>query len=281
MTDSITGCLDKMSSDLNGGGEGTVLYKLRVGDHTVELNSLLGKSIELKFSGNIYCSYCQRKTKKSFSQGFCFPCFKKLARCDSCIMSPEKCHYFEGTCREPEWGEAHCMVPHVVYLANSSGLKVGITRQTQIPTRWIDQGAAQALPILQVHNRRMSGLVEDLFRSQVNDRTHWQAMLKGDPPPLDLMAEKDRLLSGLNSGIGQLIQTESEAEAHPLPDATPVSIRYPVLEYPVKVKSHNPEKEPVVAGTLLGIKGQYLILDTGCINIRKFTSYEAEFRNGL
>ncbi len=277
MSESVVGCLDKMSSDLNQGADDRVLYKLRVGDHSVELNSLLGKTIELKFSGNIFCSYCRRRTKKSFSQGFCFPCFKKLARCDACIMSPEKCHYFEGTCREPTWGETHCMVPHVVYLANSSGLKVGITRQTQIPTRWIDQGAAQALPILRVHNRRMSGLVEDLIRTEVSDRTHWQTMLKGDPEPMDLIAQKDRLLSGFNQGIDQLIQTESNAEVTRLSDVNPISIRYPVLEYPVKVKSLNPEKDPVVTGTLQGIKGQYLILDTGCINIRKFTSYEVEF----
>ncbi|WP_020406620.1 DUF2797 domain-containing protein [Hahella ganghwensis] len=278
MTDTVQGCLEKMGSRLNSEPGMPVDYQMIIGDERIDLNPSLGKTVELKFSGNIFCSHCGRKTKKSFSQGFCFPCFKKLARCDSCIMSPEKCHYFEGTCREPEWGEAHCMVPHVVYLANSSGLKVGITRKTQIPTRWIDQGAAQALPILEVHNRRMSGLVEDLLRSELNDRTHWQAMLKGAPEPLDLLAERDRLFATFDQGVSQLIQTEQGAEVTKLLDAESLEIAYPVLEYPVKVKSINPEKIPEVSGTLLGIKGQYLILDTGCINIRKFTAFEVEFK---
>ena len=91
-------------------------------------NELLGSTIKLNYLGRIECIYCGRKTKKSFSQGYCYPCMIKLARCDSCIVSPEKCHYDEGTCREPEWGEQHCMRPHYVYLANSSGVKVGITR---------------------------------------------------------------------------------------------------------------------------------------------------------
>ncbi|OZG74007.1 hypothetical protein BTA51_09515 [Hahella sp. CCB-MM4] len=278
MTEAVQGCLEKMGSHLNADPGKPVDYQMVIGEQKVDLNPSLGKTIELKFSGNIFCCHCGRKTNKSFSQGFCFPCFKKLARCDSCIMSPEKCHYYEGTCREPEWGETYCMVPHVVYLANSSGLKVGITRQTQIPTRWIDQGAAQALPIFQVHNRRMSGLVEDLFRSELNDRTHWQAMLKGEPEPLNLAAERERLYGLFDQRVSHLIQTEQGAEVTKLLDTEMVEIAYPVLEYPVKVKSINPEKTPEIGGTLLGIKGQYLILDTGVINIRKFTAYEAEFR---
>lgn len=116
-----------------------VAYSIAVGDTRIPLNDLIGRPLRLDFDGVIRCIHCDRKTNKSFNQGFCYPCFRKLAACDSCIMSPEKCHYHLGTCREPEWGETHCMVEHVVYLANSSGLKVGITRASQVPTRWIDQ----------------------------------------------------------------------------------------------------------------------------------------------
>src|SRR5690606_39924851 len=119
---------------------------------------------------------------------------------DLCIVSPERCHYEQGTCREPAWGEQFCMTDHIVYLANSSGLKVGITRASQIPTRWIDQRASQALPIMRVATRQQSGMVEGLLRGQVADKTNWRALLRGEPAPLDLPAGRDRLLAGAREG---------------------------------------------------------------------------------
>ena len=270
MKDVAFGNLSKMRSRLNS----PVDYELVFGSETVPLNELVGQSIQLKFSGNIFCSYCGRKTKKSYSQGFCFPCMRKLARCDSCIMSPEKCHYSKGTCREPEWGETNCMIPHYVYLANSSGIKVGITRNTQVPQRWIDQGAIQALPIFEAGTRRMSGLMESLFRSLITDRTNWRKMLKGEVEQVDMLAARDQLYAELDAQLEGVIQTAGDV-CEKLPEAKVVDIEYPVIEYPVKITSLNPEKEPLIAGELRGIKGQYLILDTGCINVRKFTSYEA------
>lgn len=167
------GALSKMSAQL---GSPVVQYAFRLGDEQVAVNPLLGRRIRLEFLGAIHCSHCGRKTKKSFAQGYCYPCFTKLAQCDSCIMSPERCHYDAGTCREPAWGESFCMTDHVVYLANSSGIKVGITRATQVPTRWIDQGARQALPIMRVATRQQSGLVEDLL-VQPGGRSHQLARL--------------------------------------------------------------------------------------------------------
>ena len=117
-----------------------VSYWLPVGNREIELASLLGQSISLEYDGHINCIECGRSTRKSFNQGYCFPCLRALAACDMCIVKPELCHFHLGTCREPNWGEQHCMQPHVVYLANSSALKVGVTRQSQVPTRWIDQG---------------------------------------------------------------------------------------------------------------------------------------------
>src|SRR5690625_4809408 len=175
------GRLQKMAAALNE----PVSYGLRLDDQTLPLNDLMGRHIELNFTGAIFCHHCGRKTNKSFSQGYCYPCFKSLAQCDICIVSPEKCHYSAGTCREPEWGDTHCMIEHVVYLANSSGIKVGITRHSQVPTRWIDQGAVQSLPILRVQTRQQSGLVEAALRQHVSDRTNWRAMLKGNNPILD------------------------------------------------------------------------------------------------
>lgn len=192
-------------------------------------------------------------------------------------MSPEKCHYHLGTCREPEWGETHCMVEHVVYLANSSGLKVGITRASQVPTRWIDQGAVDAIPILRVATRYLSGLVEVACKAHVADRTNWRTMLKGDVPALDLKQERDRLL-GLISEDLQALREAHGAEAIQAVDEAGLGLSYPVDTWPEKVKTHNLDKTPAVEGVLEGIKGQYLILDTGVINIRKFTGYEVRFR---
>ena len=252
-------------------------YSLPIGEERVPLNGLLGKTIRLEAMGPIHCVHCGRKTKKSFNQGYCYPCFTKLAQCDSCIMSPEKCHYDQGTCREPAWGEQFCMTDHIVYLANSSGLKVGITRASQVPTRWVDQGASQALPILRVATRQQSGLVEDLLRQQVADKPNWRALLKGDPEPLDLCAERDRLLDNAEAGIAELQARFGLQALQLLPQAEALEIRYPVEQYVAKPQSANLDKEPVLEGTLLGIKGQYLLLDTAVINIRKYTAYQLAF----
>ncbi|UCP00147.1 DUF2797 domain-containing protein [Metapseudomonas lalkuanensis] len=264
------GALSKMSVRL----ETPVQYGFRLGEADIAANPLIGKHLRLEFLGAIHCIHCGRKTKKSFSQGYCYPCFTKLAQCDSCIVSPEKCHYDEGTCREPEWGERFCMTDHVVYLANSSGVKVGITRASQVPTRWIDQGASQALPIMRVATRQQSGLVEDLLRSQVADRTNWRAMLKGEAPPLDLQGIRDELFDHCADGIRALQDRFGLQAIQPVSDVQPIEISYPVDAYPTKVVSFDLDKTPVVEGTLRGIKGQYLILDTGVINLRKFTAYQ-------
>jgi hypothetical protein len=251
-----------------------VEYRLVLGEQELPLNQYLGRELWLEYSGEINCIHCGRKTSKSFNQGYCYPCFRTLAQCDSCIMSPEKCHYAAGTCREPQWGEEHCMIDHFVYLANTSGLKVGITRGSQVPTRWIDQGATQAQPIFRVSTRLYSGLLEDVLRSHIADRTQWQAMLKGDADHRDLDAARERLLVACSDEIAAL-QQQHGLQAITLLDSHPQTlISYPVLEYPTRVKSFNLDKSPRAGGTLLGIKGQYLIFDSGVINMRKYGGYQ-------
>lgn len=253
-------------------------YWMRLGETEVALNELLGQQLQLEYLGEINCIHCQRKTNKSFAQGYCWPCFKGLAQCDTCIMSPEKCHYDAGTCREPEWGEANCMIDHFVYLANSSKVKVGITRGTQVPVRWLDQGATQAMPIFRVKTRQQSGFVEDALRAHVSDRTSWQAMLKGDPEAVDLPAVRDQLVELCSAELDALHERFGLQAIQLLDDAEVIEISYPVLEYPQKVKSFNLDKVPLAEGTLQGIKGQYLIFDTGVINIRKYTGYQLALR---
>ncbi len=273
----ISGNIRKMRSQLGYLGEADkVEYSLPVGEQNILLNPYLGKTIKLEYLGEINCLNCGNKTKKSFSQGFCFPCMRKLAQCDMCIMKPETCHYDEGTCREPDWAQQHCFVPHYVYLSNTSGLKVGITRHTQIPTRWVDQGATQATIMFKVNSRKQSGFVEMAFKDLIADKTNWRTMLKENQPPRDLLADASDLKHQLKEKMESVISHFSAEDIEEQQNSV-VSIDYPVLEFPTKIKSHNFDKNPVVEGTLLGIKGQYLMFDTGVINMRKFTSYQVAF----
>jgi len=252
-----------------------VQYQLPMGDELLPMNEHIGQTIKLQHQGEIHCIACGKQTKKSFAQGHCYPCFRRLASCDMCIMKPETCHYAEGSCREPVWGESNCFIPHYVYLANSSGIKVGITRGTQIPTRWIDQGAGQALPIFQVANRLQSGLLEVAIKKHVSDRTDWRKMLKSDAEPLDLKMLRDELLQKCATEIAEIKTVQGE-EAIVAVDEDVVEIKFPVSEYPEKIKSLNFDKQPEIEGLLMGIKGQYLILDNGVLNIRKFTGYNIQ-----
>lgn len=270
MQELARGVLQKMRTELAD----TVQYRLPLGDDEIPMNELIGKPISLQYLGAINCTHCGRKTKKSFSQGFCYPCFTKLPQCDRCMVSPETCHFHEGTCRDPAWGERVCFADHYVYLANSSGVKVGITRGTQVPTRWLDQGAIQALPILRVATRQQSGLVERLLGEHVADKTNWRAMLKGQVDPMDLAVEREKLFELCAEGLSELEQQYGIQAIQRLPEAEQVEINYPVMNYPQKVSTFNFDKTAEVSGVLQGIKGQYLILDGGVINIRKFTAYQ-------
>ncbi len=255
-----------------------VSYWLPMGEERLDVQPLLGSQISLEFTGRIYCIECGRKTTKSFNQGYCFPCLRSLAACDMCIVKPELCHYDQGTCREPAWGESHCMRPHVVYLANSSGLKVGITRASQVPTRWIDQGAVQALPLYEVDSRLQSGWLEVALKRYISDRTDWRAMLKGDPSQLDLLVERDRLLGEASADLAQCQLKIGSASMRLVEGAQEARFKYPVLVYPEKIKAHNFDKKARVEGCLQGVKGQYMILDTGVLNIRKFAGYEVDLQ---
>lgn len=274
---TFSGHLSKMATQLNAETGNSIQYQMRLNDQSIPLNSLIGQTIKMRYVGEINCCHCGRKTNKSFSQGYCYPCFKKLPQCDLCIMSPEKCHYHLGTCRDESWGDDFCMQQHFVYLANSSALKVGITRGTQLPTRWCDQGASQGLPIFRVKTRFLSGLVETLFKKTLADKTNWRAMLKGQAEPIDLIAIRDQLYQEYEQGLKEIELEHGPGAITFLPELEVTQLEYPVLEYPTKMSSLNFDKTPEIEGKLMGIKGQYLLLDTGVINLRKFTSYNIEF----
>jgi len=242
-----------------------IKYSLILDNEKVALNPLIGSHVIFHFEGDIFCIACGRKTNKSFAQGFCYPCFNESPEAAPCIIRPELCQAHLGIGRDMEWERKHHLQEHYVYLALSSGLKVGVTRSTQVPTRWIDQGASQAILFAKVPNRYLAGCIEVELKNHVSDRTNWQRMLKNDVVEADLLQKKGELLETLPEGLRQYVISEDE-------DVT--TIHFPMNDYPQKIKSIGFDKTPEIEGVLKGIKGQYLYFEEGrVLNIRKHTGY--------
>lgn len=249
-----------------------VTYKLPLigtNSEEVELNSLIGKEITLKHTGKKFCVETGKEVKQLYSQGYSWESFVTLPECDKCIFQPELCHFSHGTCRDEKWGEANCFQPHIVYVALSSDVKVGITRKENVPHRWMDQGAVKALPILEVKDRKTSGLIEVEIAKELGDKTNWRKMLKNDYEDVDLTKIRDKVLKK----FAKIIE-KNEAQ---ILDEKELTFEYPVEAYPEKVKSLNLDKTPEISGKLVGIKGQYFIFNHGVINIRRHQGYEIEF----
>lgn len=269
--------LGQASATSTGALAAGVEYSLVLEPFESPFSQLVGHSVELQWTGRITCVSCGAKTSKSFAQGHCYKCFSSKASCDLCMMKPETCHHHLGTCREPDWAEKVCFNDHIVYLANSSGLKVGITRYDQMPTRWLDQGATQAIPIFQTRSRFLSGVVEVLLAQHMPDKTDWRKLLKGEAVPLDLIQTRDAVFNRYADDLLKLQHAYPDQVAL-LQEEVVREFIYPVEQYPVKVTTHNFDKMPQIKGRLQGIKGQYLLLDTGVLNIRKFSGYELVVR---
>lgn len=250
-------------------------YALGFSDgRTVPLNGWIGHGLRLSFSGQVVCRNCEARSGRSFGGGYCYDCFTTLARCDLCVMSPDRCHYDAGTCREPSWGEDFCMQPHLVYLANTSGLKVGITRRGRQIGRWLDQGAIQGLEILQATTRRGAGLAEVMIGETLADRTDWRKMLRADVPELDLLAAREKIrAAGLE--LPQGVSWQSDTEPH--------RFHYPLaLTRSPEVTWKVDRSEPAgsLAGNLKGMKGQYLLLGRSAFNVRQHAGFEVTVEIG-
>jgi len=271
---TVAPILDKLAATLKGS---KVQYQLQLNDQKIDLNPLLGQTITLEFNHKIYCMHCSKLTKRSFANGYCYPCSIKLAYCDICMMQPEKCSYYQGHCRQPEWGEQFCLTGHYIYLSNTSQIKVGITRATNIPTRWIDQGAEQAITIIKVSERLLAGKLEVALKEWVADKTNWRNMLKSEFAPIDLRQHWQQLQQKIALHIDNIQLNYGVDSVQTIDNPTVQTIVYPVLQYPQKIVTLNPEKTPKICGTLMGIKGQYLYFDSGVINIRKYRGYQVHF----
>ena len=245
--------------------DGTVNYTLSIGSAFVDINKLIGKTLGFSYSGQINCIYCGRKTKKSYAQGYCYPCMISLPQTDQCILHPELCQAHLGISRDMEWSKHNCLTNHFVYLAISSGLKVGVTRESQIPTRWIDQGAIKGVILAKTPNRNTAGRIEVFLKDYLADKTDWRKMLTGKiDNSIDLLSEKQKAKKLLAQDFKEFVYN----------DDTVYEINYPLNKYPDKIKSIGFDKNPDFEKKLIGIKGQYLIFDDNtALNIRKHNGY--------
>lgn len=234
------------------------------------LNDFIGKQLHLKFTGRIFCRTCSKITKKSFGEGFCFACFTNAPEASPCILHPELCEAHLGKGRDLAYEEKNHNQSHFVYLAATDKVKVGVTRSTQIPTRWIDQGAREAIILAETPNRYLAGVIEVALKEMFSDKTHWQNMLRDiQEQSIDLVQEKWELLETLPEDIGQYF-TEDEST---------YLFQYPVEKYPEKVTALNLDKTNEIQGTLTGIRGQYLYIDhQNVFNVRRHTGYEIEWK---
>lgn len=250
-------------------------YVLSLGGTAIPLSDLLGHTLAIRFDGLITCQYCGNVTRKSYGDGYCYPCFKTLARCDLCVVSPDRCHYAAGTCREPSWGESFCMQSHVVYLANSAGAKVGITSPANVPMRWLDQGATQAVVIMRTQSRFQAGCVEAALARHVSDRTVWRNLVGRDALEVDLVALAERLRREAAAALAELDARFPGALSW-VADPVPFRFEYPVTSYAGPPIGLTLEPGIAIGGRLLGIKGQYLLFDSGVFNVRRHNSYHVE-----
>ncbi|NND88667.1 MAG: DUF2797 domain-containing protein, partial [Flavobacteriaceae bacterium] len=238
------GVLTKMQTE-----NGTpIQYYLVFESDFLHMNQLLDKKLRIEFL-KFECLNCSLD-KKIFRQGYCYDCFYEIPQAADWIIRPElsKAHLDQED-RDLDYEKRVQLQPHIVYLANSSSVKVGVTRRSQVPTRWIDQGAHEAIEIVEVPNRYLAGITEVALKDHVADKTNWRTMLKNEIKDEDLVEWRERLRSYI----------PEEALPYYLENNTETHLEFPVTRYPKKLKSLNLQKTPVYEGVLKGIKAQYLI----------------------
>ncbi len=254
------GVLNKMQTELGS----TIQYYLVFKSNFINFNQILDKNIKISFV-DFECLNCGLH-KKIFRQGFCYDCFYSSPAVGDWIMRPELSTAHLGIAdRDLAYESKVQLQPHIVYLAAASDVKVGVTRKTQVPTRWIDQGASSAIEIIEVPNRYLAGITEVALKDHFTDKTNWRKMLQNDIIDVDLAAVRDNLYNLLPEEVKSYFKSTS---------AKTTTLPYPVLSYPTKIKSLNLDKTPTYEGVLKGIKGQYLLFEDGTVfNIRTYEGY--------
>jgi hypothetical protein len=254
------GILTKMQTEPGN----PVQYYIVFESSFLNMNQLLGKDFEIVFMG-YSCLHCSKK-KKIYRMGYCYDCFYVIPGAGDWIMRPElSTAHLDIADRDLDYEKKAQLQPHIVYLASASDMKVGVTRKTQVPTRWIDQGATQATALVEVPNRYLAGITEVALKSHFSDKINWKRMLLNEVASMDLLERR------------KFVQPLLPDEVQPYFEATPVklyNLEYPVLEYPKKISSLNLATTPVYNGKLTGIKGQYLIFEDGTVfNVRAYEGF--------
>lgn len=255
------GNIRKMVTELNG----KVRYSLPIGENNIDMNKLIGQPVKMNFDGQINCISCGKRTKTSFSQGFCYTCLQTAPEAAESVIRPELSKAQFGIARDLEWAQKHDLIDHFVYLAVSNEVKVGVTRNHQIPTRWIDQGASYAIKLARTPNRHIAGVMEVFLKQYFTDKTNWRAMLKNEVKhDIDLLAEKKRVTDLLPGELQKYMEEDNDV----------TTLNYPVEQYPGKITSLGFDKQAEIEGKLMGIKGQYLLFDANrVLNVRKHNGY--------
>jgi len=258
------GVLTKMQTE-NGS---PIQYYLVFENDFLNMNQLLDKKIAIQFEG-YQCLNCGLH-KKIYRQGFCYDCFYEIPQAADWIMRPElSTAHLDKEDRDLVYEKKVQLQPHIVYLANSSNVKVGVTRKTQVPTRWIDQGAHEAIEIVEVPNRYLAGITEVALKEHVADKTNWRTMLKNEIVDENLVEWRQKLKQFIPEEAQQYF-IENNSETH---------LDFPVLQYPKKLKSLNLAKTLSYEGVLKGIKGQYLIFEDNTVfNIRSNEGYRVSLQ---
>lgn len=263
-----TGNIRKMKSTLGEVVEYTLpLFNVLEPHEEIPLNQFVGKDISLRFENEINCVITGQKIKKTYGDGMSFKAFQSSPLAVESIIRPELSRIHEGIAlRDKEWEETHHNTPHVTYVSLTSGLKVGVTRTTQIPTRWIDQGAVEAVLLAETPYRQAAGLIEVSLKKHIADKTNWRNMLKNEfTNSMGILEMKEKLTSLIPDDLKQFISDKNEV----------TKINFPVIEYPQKLTSIKLDKVPVIEKKLMGIKGQYLIFDDNTVmNLRSHTAYK-------
>ncbi len=260
----FTGALKKMATM----HKSPVRYAMSLGEDLLTVNQLINKEISIQFKHKHICA-CGKEVDQVYRANFCRDCFFNNPAAGDAIFRPELSKAHLGIAdRDLEFEKAYQLQPHVVYLAISSGVKVGVTRQGQKLHRWMDQGASSAIVLAETSNRFEAGQIEVALKDHISDKTNWRRMLKNEIADKDLLKEKTAMSAKLPEDLKPFLSADDEI----------FTFTYPVENYPAKVASINLSKTDFFTGNLAGIKGQYLIFDQGQVfNVRSHEGFVVDF----
>ena len=162
----FNGVLKKMITEFDN----PINYFLDMGNDFIVFNSLFNKNITIKFEG-YSCLNCS-SSQEIYRQGYCKRCFFDLPSTADWVIKPEMSKAHLGIQeRDLEYEKKVQLQPHILYLSYTSDIKIGVTRKSQVPTRWIDQGATKAIEVLEVPNRYLAGISEVKLKEFYKDKT--------------------------------------------------------------------------------------------------------------